>query len=188
METPKELTFEAQLLDRIRYFNRRYFNPWSLSFAGRPHSFWLDILHTGRRSGKEYITPVVAVRENGSFIIPLPYGQQVDWFKNIMTAGRCDLIYQGKVYHASSLEMIPLEEGVAVFAGWVQSRLRRSDKEYLLRLGEIGDAPDGEDRYMSFITSYPLARGLWILAAAGVLAISIGKQISKRFKRPRISK
>jgi hypothetical protein len=165
MEPTSELTLEERLLDRIRYFNRRYFNPWSLCFAGRPNSFWSVILHTGRRSGKGYITPIVAVRENSSFIIPLPYGRQVDWFQNIMAAGSCDLIYHGKMYHASKPEMIPLEEGVGAFAGWVQARLRRMNTESLLRLNGISVAPDGEDRYRSFTTTYPLARGLWVLAS-----------------------
>jgi hypothetical protein len=94
------------------------------------------LLHSGRRSGKEYITPIVAVRENSSFVIPLPYGLQVDWFKNVMAAGSCELIYHGKMYHASKPEMISSNEGIEVFAGWVQARLRRLNTEYLLRLRE----------------------------------------------------
>jgi hypothetical protein len=185
METKKELTLEERILDRIRYFNRRFFNPWSLCFAGRPNSFWAVIFHRGRRSGKEYITPIVAVRENSSFIIPLPYGQQVDWFQNIMAAGSCDLIYRGKMYHASKPEMIPFEEGIGVFAGWVQARLRRLNTEYLLRLNGISDAPDGESRYQSFIETYPRERGLWVLAVIGMLSLSLGRQVIKRSRCPR---
>jgi hypothetical protein len=184
MEPKRELTLEERLLDWIRYFNRRYFNPWSLCFAGRPNSFWSVLLHSGRRSGKEYITPIVAVRENGSFVIPLPYGLQVDWFKNVMAAGSCELIYHGKMYHASKPEMIALEDGIGVFARWVQSRLRRMNTEYLLRLNGIGDAPDGESRYRSFTETYPRERGLWVLAAIGCLAIGLGRQVLKRSKRP----
>ncbi len=46
------------LLDAIRRFNRRIFNPLMLTFAGhrgRPYSV---VRHKGRRSGKEYRTPL----------------------------------------------------------------------------------------------------------------------------------
>jgi hypothetical protein len=109
----------------------------------------------------------------------------VDWFQNIMAAGSCDLIYHGKMYHASKPEMIPLEEGIGVFAEWVQSRLRRSNTEYLLHLNGVSDAPDGEERYRSFTTTYPLARGLWVLAVIGFLAIGLGRGATRRKKRPR---
>lgn len=155
-------------------------NPFALSFAGRPNSFWSVILHTGRRSGKEYVTPVVAVRQNSSFVIPLPYGRQVDWFKNVMAAGGCDLIYRGKVYHASRPEMIRIEEGVGTFPGWVQSRLRRLNTESLLRLNQVCNAPTGEALYQSFSMTYPLARGLWALAVVGFFAVGVGRLIARR--------
>jgi hypothetical protein len=171
--------------DRIRYFNRRYFNPWSLSFAGRPNSFWSVILHTGRRSGNEYITPIVAIRENSSFVIPLPYGQQVDWLKNVMAASSCDLIYHGKIYHASKPEIVPLEGGVGLFPVWVQSRLRRLDTTSLLRFNEINDTPGGESRYRTFTLTYPLSRGLWILATIVFLLVGLGRLPAKKLKLPR---
>lgn len=180
METKQELTLEERILDRIRYFNRRYFNPFALSFAGRPNSFWSVILHTGRHSGKAYITPIVAVRQNGCFIIPLPYGRQVDWFKNVMAAGGCDLIYRGKVYRAMKLETIPIEAGVGAFPGWVQSRLRRMDTESLLRINQVGAAPDGEALYQSFTMTYPLSHGLWVIAAGGFFAVGMGRHIVRR--------
>jgi len=182
METETKIGLHKKLLERIRFFNRRYFNPWSLCFSGRPKSFWSVILHTGRRSGKEYITPIVAVREKSGFIIPLPYGKRVDWFQNIMAAGSCDLIFRGKVYHSSRPEKIPLEEGVGAFPGWVQARLRRLNTEYLLHLDDIGNAPDGEIRYKSFTEAYPRERGVWVLVAIGFLTMSLCRQALKIIK------
>jgi deazaflavin-dependent oxidoreductase (nitroreductase family) len=180
MPATKEHALQERLLNNIRYFNRRFFNPFALSFAGRTNSFWSVILHTGRRSGKAYLTPVVAVRQDGCFVIPLPYGRQVDWFKNVMAARGCGLIYHGKVYNAGEPEMIPLEEGVGAFAGWVQARLRRGDTQYLLRLNQISAAPDGETQYQSFIITYPLSHGLLVLAAVGFVVIGIGRRIAQR--------
>lgn len=187
MEPESKLGLERKLLERIRFFNRRYFNPWSLCFSGRPNSFWSVILHTGRRSGKEYLTPIVAVREEGGLIIPLPYGKHVDWFQNIMASGYCDLIYQGKVYRSSRPEMILVEEGIGAFPAWVQARLSRLETGFLLRLNAIGDAPYGEDRYRAFTTAYPLTRGLRILAIIGLLTVALVRQVVKILKPHRCS-
>ena len=43
----------------LRKFNRTFFNPVIKLFAGR--FFYSLVYHMGRRSGKEYTTPVVAV-------------------------------------------------------------------------------------------------------------------------------
>jgi len=83
--------------------------------------------------------------------------------------------------------MIPLEEGIGAFAGWVQARLRRLNTEYLLRLNGISDTPDGENRYRSFTETYPRERGLWVLAVIAMLAIGFGRQVIKRMKCPRSS-
>lgn len=180
METTGELTLRKRVLNQVRYFNRRYFNPFSLSFAGRPYSFWSVILHTGRSSGKEYMTPIVADRQDGCFVIPLPYGRQVDWLKNIMAAARCELIYHGKVYRASQPEVISLEEGIGAFPGITQTLLRQSDTDAFLRLYEFSEAPDSEDRYRAFVATYPSERGLWVLATAGALAIGIARMVRRR--------
>ena len=180
MLTDRELTLQMRLMDRIRFFNRRYFNPFSLSFAGRPYSFWSVVLHVGRKTGKSYVTPIVAVHKDSSILIPLPYGRQVDWFKNVMGAGSCGLIYQGKVYRASKLEMISLDEGAGAFAGWVQSRLRRANTGYLLRLNQLDPAENGEALYQSFTRTYPLARGLWVITAVGLVILGIARMISRR--------
>jgi deazaflavin-dependent oxidoreductase (nitroreductase family) len=115
METVPEISFKKRLRERVRYFNREYFNPFSLSFAGRPNSFWSVILHRGRKTGQAYTTPIVAVRQKDNFVIPLPYGRHVDWFRNVMAAGGCDLVYQGMVYHATEPEIIPVETGIEAF-------------------------------------------------------------------------
>ncbi len=180
METIQVPSFRKRLLIRVRYFNRRYFNPFALSFAGRPRSFWSVIQHIGRSSGKEYTTPIVASRQEAHFVIPLPYGQHVDWFRNVMAAGSCILIYQGKVYCAAEPEVIPFEEGRRAFSGLVQSQLRRWETESFLRFNRFNDDPDGDARYKLFTTSHPIDRVLWILAALGFLVIGIGRLLRQR--------
>jgi deazaflavin-dependent oxidoreductase (nitroreductase family) len=173
-------SLRSEIMDRIRYFNRAYFNPFSLSFAGRPNGFWSVIQHTGRRSGEVYTTPVIAARQNGCFVIPLPYGRQVDWLRNVMAANGCDLIHRGKVYRATVPEIIPIEAGLAAFPGLIQYLLSRSDTEAFLRLNQVDEVPDGEARYEAFVLKNPASRGLWVLATVAFLAVGIGRLIARR--------
>ena len=47
------------VLDTVRVFNKHLLNPAMLLVAGRKHWYAGVIEHTGRRSGKNYATPVV---------------------------------------------------------------------------------------------------------------------------------
>jgi deazaflavin-dependent oxidoreductase (nitroreductase family) len=50
------------------------------------------VLHRGRKSGKQYRTPVKLLRTGDRYVISLPYGPQCDWVRNVMAAGGCDLV------------------------------------------------------------------------------------------------
>lgn len=76
------------LRQRIRRFNRRALNPLTLRVVGNRTRVYAALHHTGRRSGRVYTTPVVAEPLNYGFIIPLPYGTDVDWLQNVLAAGR----------------------------------------------------------------------------------------------------
>ncbi|GCE27380.1 hypothetical protein KDA_28640 [Dictyobacter alpinus] len=89
-----------QILDRIRIFNKHYTNPRVLKIAARRNSPYAVLHHVGRHSGNEYTTPVVAdfAQKLESFVIPLPYGSNTDWCRNVMAAGRCTLIKDQVAY------------------------------------------------------------------------------------------
>jgi hypothetical protein len=63
----------------------RVLNPLTLKLAGRPH-FHLaaQLTHTGRRSGRTYVTPVGARRAGDMVLIPLTFGNQSDWSRNVL--------------------------------------------------------------------------------------------------------
>jgi len=52
--------------------------------------------HVGRRSGRRYRTPVVAFRSAGGFVIPMTYGRDVDWGRNLRAAGGGELVQMGR--------------------------------------------------------------------------------------------
>ena len=79
----------------LRQFNKRFLNPAMLRLAGRRHWYASALHHTGRHSGRAYITPVVAEPVTDGFIIPLPYGVDTDWCRNVQAAGGCAIVREG---------------------------------------------------------------------------------------------
>ena len=71
-------------------FNRRFTNKVSRHVAGWMPGFGI-VVHTGRRSGRTYETPVNVFRSgDGGFVFALTYGR-ADWVKNVMAAGSAEL-------------------------------------------------------------------------------------------------
>jgi deazaflavin-dependent oxidoreductase (nitroreductase family) len=48
------------------------------------------LIHRGRRSGRQYRTPVNAFRTADGYVVALTYGVG-DWARNVLAAGGCDL-------------------------------------------------------------------------------------------------
>jgi hypothetical protein len=70
------------VLNRVRRYARDVGNPWQLQSAGTPGAHASVLQHTGRKSGKQYQTPVTARWTADGFVIGLPYGPNTDWLKN----------------------------------------------------------------------------------------------------------
>jgi deazaflavin-dependent oxidoreductase (nitroreductase family) len=77
----------------VTTFNRTIANPIIGRFAGRVAPLAI-VEHRGRASGTRYRTPVMAFPTNGEMMIALTYGAGVDWVKNVLAAGECDLEYR----------------------------------------------------------------------------------------------
>ena len=60
------------------------------------------VVHRGRRSGREYQTPVNVFPADDGFIIALTYGADTDWVKNVLAAGGCELRTRGRVLRVGS--------------------------------------------------------------------------------------
>jgi deazaflavin-dependent oxidoreductase (nitroreductase family) len=65
--------------------------------------------HRGRRSGKQYATPVVVERVPDGFVIPLPYGIDVDWLRNVVAAGHANIRAHGRSHRVVQPEIISAE-------------------------------------------------------------------------------
>lgn len=93
-------------LDTVRAFNKHVLNPVMKIVAGQKYWYAGVIEHTGRSSGKKYSTPVVIDRVSDGFIIPLPYGTEVDWLRNVLAAGNATLRVHGERCHAVDPEIV----------------------------------------------------------------------------------
>ena len=92
------MKYQQSILGRMRFLNKRIFNRVTLKFAGSSYSPISIIRHVGRRSGTPYAIPVVAQAADNGFVLALPYGDKVDWYRNILAAGRGTLIWRGNEY------------------------------------------------------------------------------------------
>jgi deazaflavin-dependent oxidoreductase (nitroreductase family) len=72
---------------------------------------WAVLQHTGRTSGKTYRTPVVTFRTPDGFVIPLPFGDQTQWAKNLLASGNGSLRWKGRDWPFQGPDIV--ETGVA---------------------------------------------------------------------------
>jgi deazaflavin-dependent oxidoreductase (nitroreductase family) len=79
----------------------RLLNPAVAKLAGRRFfAMVAAIHHVGRRSGKSYVIPVNA-RVNGDIaVVPLTFGNQSDWVRNVCAARYCRIRVNGNYHHA----------------------------------------------------------------------------------------
>jgi deazaflavin-dependent oxidoreductase (nitroreductase family) len=103
------------LLNRIRYINKRFTNRITVKIAGARHSPICLIRHTGRRSGRLYATPMMAVRCADGFVFALTYGPNVDWYRNVQAAGCATLRWQGQEYAIENPQPIDARAGQNAF-------------------------------------------------------------------------
>jgi len=89
----------------------RMLNPAIVKLAGRRHiRFAAQIRHTGRRSGRQYVTPASARLAGDTFIVPLTFGNQSDWSRNVRAAGSCEIRLSGTDYRAVRPELADGEQ------------------------------------------------------------------------------
>ena len=100
-------------IDAVRRFNKTFLNPMMMRFAGGSHWYASVVHHQGRISGKAYATPIWAVAAGRYFYIPLPYGTDVDWCKNIVQGGHCVLESHGQRYETTSPQIVPADIAAA---------------------------------------------------------------------------
>jgi deazaflavin-dependent oxidoreductase (nitroreductase family) len=113
--------------------------PLAMRSAGTESSSTAVVRHVGRRSGRAYETPVVAVEYDDGFLIALPYGTRTDWMKNVLASGKATVVTHGRTYGIDRPQVIPMAEGTAHFGPKEQKLHRRFAVDTCLRLHRNGD-------------------------------------------------
>jgi deazaflavin-dependent oxidoreductase (nitroreductase family) len=93
-----------------------------------------DRLKTGRRLGRTYETPVIAVQHDDSFLIARPYGERTDWLKNVLDKGSVAIVTNGHTYEVDRPEVIPMAEATAYFRPWEQRMHRQFHVDAALQI------------------------------------------------------
>jgi len=84
-------------------------NPLIGRFAGR-RGFGMAarLHHVGRRSGRPYVTSVGARLAGDAVLIPLTFGNQSDWARNVRAAGHCTIRLDGVDHETVDPEFLPI--------------------------------------------------------------------------------
>lgn len=85
MHLPRSLArFNKRVTNRIQGTWAPYLPPWAV------------IVHKGRNSGRGFRTPVLAFRSEDRLAVVLFYGADTDWVRNVLAAGRAEVIRRGR--------------------------------------------------------------------------------------------
>src|SRR3954454_762417 len=79
------------------------------------HGPFALVRHVGRRSGRQYETPVILAPVPDGFVSELTYGPDVDWFKNVVAAGGCVVVRHRREYVVRAVLPLSPEQGLAAF-------------------------------------------------------------------------
>jgi deazaflavin-dependent oxidoreductase (nitroreductase family) len=104
----------------------RLFNAIVLLLAGtRALPLYGVIEHRGRRSGKVFHTPVVVRPTRDGFIVPMPWGEATDWYRNVRAAGECVIRWKGRDYPVAEPEVVDSASVSSSFSATERAAMRR---------------------------------------------------------------
>jgi deazaflavin-dependent oxidoreductase (nitroreductase family) len=109
--------------DPVRSLANRVF----LLVSGRWFRAYSIVRHVGRTSGRAYQNPVSAYPLGDGFVIPVLYGTQSQWVRNVMAAGRFTLRTKGRDYPLERPELIPPAQALAAYPALFR-RIMRSQQ------------------------------------------------------------
>ena len=109
--------------DPVRSLANRVF----LLVSGRWFRAYSIVRHVGRTSGRAYQNPVSAYPLGDGFVIPVLYGTQPQWVRNVMAAGRFTLRTKGRDYPLERPELSPPGQALAAYPALLR-RIMRSQQ------------------------------------------------------------
>lgn len=129
---------------RVIRFVARFVNPLTLLIAGRS---WMPVVgvlvHRGRRTGRLYRAPLGMRPFGDSFVMPLTFGENAAWYRNVRASGSCVVHYRGREHTLVAPEVIDYAAAAPAFPRYerVQFRLVGINEYLRLRQAPIGWSP-----------------------------------------------
>ena len=120
--------------DRLARFNRGVPNRVIGKIAGRRLSPVAYMVHQGRRSGRQYRTPVMPLPLSGGFLVSLPYGSDRDWVRNVVAAGRCTLLRGGRRFELADPRLLDAAGAAPLLPAALRPALRAVPRIRFMRL------------------------------------------------------
>ena len=110
---------------RVVRFAARFVNPLVLLVAGRR---WMPVVgilhHRGRRTGREYATPIGMRRLGDGFVIPRTFSDNAAWYQNIQAAGEGRVTYLGRHYRVVEPEVVDYATARPAFPRYERAQFR----------------------------------------------------------------
>ncbi len=113
----------------------RLFNPVAMLLAGtRIFPLYGVLEHRGRRSGKRFRTPVVVRPTSDGFIVPMPWGESTDWYRNVRAAGEAVIRWNGRTYAVDRPEVLDAHAAPGGFSAFQRKGMTRFGIRKVLHL------------------------------------------------------
>lgn len=116
-------------------FVARFVNPLVLLLAGRR---WMPVVgilyHRGRRSGREYATPIGMRPLGNGFVIPRTFSDNAAWYQNVKAAGEARIKYLGRHYRVIEPEVVDYATARPAFPRYELAQFRLIGINEYLRL------------------------------------------------------
>jgi EmrB/QacA subfamily drug resistance transporter/deazaflavin-dependent oxidoreductase (nitroreductase family) len=127
---------------RVVRFAARFVNPLVLLVAGRR---WMPVVgilhHRGRRTGREYATPIGMRRLGDGFVIPRTFSDNAAWYQNIQAAGEGGVTYLGRHYRVVEPKVVDYATARPAFPRYERAQFRLIGINEYLRLRVVPDLP-----------------------------------------------
>jgi deazaflavin-dependent oxidoreductase (nitroreductase family) len=123
--------------DRLARFNRRGPNRVIGKIAGRRLSPVAYMLHQGRKSGRQYRTPVMPLPLGDGFLVSLPYGPDRDWVRNVVAAGHCTLLRGGRRFELTGPRLLDAAGAAPLLPAALRPALRAVPRIRFMRLSRV---------------------------------------------------
>jgi len=80
------------------------------------------VIHVGRKSRRQYRTPVMVFRRGNRFVIALTYGPQSQWVQNVIAESGCEFETEGRTLHLTNPTLVH-DERRSAMPGFVRFML-----------------------------------------------------------------